>query len=111
MPRVDAGTVPALRINHGRLLVRGEQPFVHPEPGGLLIIDTTGVHTALPDSVPAGLLVLADRAIFRPSAGVNRTYEFKGQHLDFWLDGSGLRKLRGMAVPLVLLLGTPLAFL
>ncbi|MDZ4805727.1 MAG: hypothetical protein SGI90_12785, partial [Candidatus Eisenbacteria bacterium] len=109
--RVDAGTVPALRINHGRLEVRGEQPFVRQEPGGLLIIDTTGVHTALADSVPAGLLVLTDRAVFRPSVGVNRTYEFKGQHIDFWLDGSGLRRLRSLAVPAVLLLGTPVAFL
>jgi len=109
--RVDAGTVPAVRIHHGRLEVRGEQPFVRQEPGGLLIIDTTGVHTVLGDSVPSGLLVMPDRAIFRPSAGVNRTYEFKGQHLDFWLDGDGLRRLRGVAVPAVLLLGTPVAFL
>lgn len=109
--RVDAGLVPALQIHHGRLGVRGEQPFVRVEPGGLLIIDTTGVYQALPDSVTSGLLVLPDRAIFRPSAGVNRTYEFKGQHLDFWLDGEGLRKLRGVAVPAVLVLGTPLAFL
>jgi hypothetical protein len=109
--RLDAGTVPALRVNHGRLEVRGEQPFVQPEPGGILVIDTTGAWTSLPDSIPSGLLVTTDRAIFRPSPGVSRTYEFKGQHLDFWLDSAGLRKLRGVAVPMVLALGTPLAFL
>jgi hypothetical protein len=109
--RLDAGTAPAVRINHGRLEVRGEQPFVRHEPEGLLVVDTTGTWTALPDSVPSGLLVLSDRLIFRPSTGVTRTYEFKGQHLDFWLDSAGVRRLRGLAIPIVLTVMTPMAFL
>lgn len=108
--RLDAGTVPAVRINHGHLEVRGEQPFVQMEPSGLLVVDTTGTWTALPDSVPAGLLVTRDRVVFKPSSGVSRTYELAGQHFDFWLDSAGLRRVRGVAIPIVLLVMTPMAF-
>lgn len=109
--RLAAGTLPALKLNHGRLEVRGQQPYTARESLGLLVIDTTGTHTALPDSVAAGLLLTRDRAVWKPGPGTVRTYDFKGQHLDFWLDEAGVNRLRGMAAPVALLVGTPAAFL
>jgi hypothetical protein len=109
--RLESGALPALRLNQGRLEVRGDQPYVARESFGLLVIDTTGTHTALPESLAAGLLLTRDRAVWKPGPGTVRTYEFKGQHLDFWLDEAGLRRFRSVATPAALAVGTPAAFL
>lgn len=109
--RLESGAMPALRLEHGRLLVRGPHPYTARETFGLLVIDTTGVVTSLPDSLASGLLLTRDRAVWKPGPGAVRNYDFRGQHLDFWLDEAGLKRLRGVAAPAALLVGTPAAFL
>jgi hypothetical protein len=110
--RVEEGSMPALRVEGGRLSVRGPQPYLrHEANGSMVIVDTTGTYSGLPDSVATGLFVGRDAIVFKSSPEVSRAYSFKGQSFPLWLDGPGLRTLSRLAVPAVLLVGMPPAFL
>jgi hypothetical protein len=110
--RVEDGTMPAILLEKGQVSVRGgAQPYFRREAGGgALIVDTTGTYSGVPDSIPEGLFIGRDRAVYKTAPQVSRTYEFRNQSLGFWLDGSGLKRVRGAVLPAVFLVGAPIAF-
>lgn len=104
--RVETGRLPAMRVQHGRLEVRGPQPAVLAEEIGLVIVDTTGAYTAVPDSVPAGFFVGPDGLSYKSGPNVTRIYDFRGQHFDEWLEGAVITGARRVVIPTVLVGGT-----
>lgn len=109
---VEAGTIPALLLQDGRLSVRGPQPFVRRQAdGGAIIIDTTGVYTTVPDSLPGGIFLGADRVVNKIAPTVSRSYELKGYSIGYWLDGPGIDRMKRMAIPFALAISLPIGFL
>lgn len=104
--RVEEGQIPALRVQHGRLEARGVQPCVRVEELGLVIIDTTGAYTAVPDSVPVGFFVGPTDLSYKSGPNITKIYEFRGQHFDQWLEGATLTGARRVVIPTVLVGGT-----
>ncbi len=110
--RVEAGEMPAMGLENGRLQVVGPQPWVDSDPaGGWFIIDTTGAWTGVPDSMSSGLFVGPDRAEYKTAPDVSRVYEFAGQSLPYRLDGPGIAQTRKVLVPLMLIVMSPVALL
>jgi hypothetical protein len=111
--RVTDGSMPSLYLKNGRLSVSGgPQPFVQDGvAGGVLIIDTTGVYSGVPDSVDQGIFVGRDRAEHKTAPNISRTYDFRGQKVAMNFDARGVRALRRSAFPTVLLIGGFLAFI
>lgn len=93
--------LPPLKLENGQATVLGEQPAVFPRPGAetpdgdpgsfVVIFDTTGGTTAIPEEYRAGLLVTAETLITRQENGQIREVPIKNvQELtgDFTLDGA-----------------------
>jgi hypothetical protein len=93
-------------VQHGRLEVKGPQPCVVPEEIGLVIVDTTGVYSTVPESVAVGLFVGSTELVYRSGPSVTKIYDFRGQHFDAWLEGETLSGARRIVIPTVLAAGT-----
>jgi len=110
--RVEDGSMPVLTLKGGRLSVLGAQPYLRKDAaGGVLIVDTTGVYQALPDSIPAGVLLTRDRLVHKTAPLITRTYKYSDYPLDVTLDGPGIRRYRGSLVPIFLASCTIIGFL